>query len=296
MHALHARLPKNFVLEERLERFGAYIEPAPWTLKGHWAQACYPSLGIAQSCTKHSAVQAMQAVQEPLCFDTVHLDLGCGKGVFTCDIAAQHPNILFIGMDSEPICIAYAAAHAHEAQLPNVLFVPGHAAKLNQYFSAGEIGRIYLNFPTPFPRKKECAHRLTHAHMLDSYREVLAPDGSIRLKTDSIPLYRFSLTQIEPAGYKLNWKSDNVRELLPHEPATGYELRLTAQGASVHGFEIVPGPRPASIELPMSMGLVDYLPKNLSELTYIPHGMEGTITNLRNRQFRSKTRSKNKRS
>ena len=31
-HALHARLPKNFVLEERLERYGRVIEldPAAW--------------------------------------------------------------------------------------------------------------------------------------------------------------------------------------------------------------------------------------------------------------------------
>lgn len=280
MHALHARLPKNFVLEERLERFSTYIEPAPWTLKGHWAEACYPSLG---------ATASISATKPPR-FDAVYLDLGCGKGAFTCKSATQHPNILFIGMDYEPICIAYAAERAYKTQLPNVLFVPGNATALNTYFSAGEIDHIYLNFPTPHPRKKECAHRLTHAHMLDGYREILAPTGRVCLKTDSVPLYQFSLTQIAPAGYKLIWKSDNVRELLPDEPITGYELRLTARGASVHGFEIMPGKRPTSIDLPMSMSLVDYLPKDLSELEYIPHGMEGTVTNLRNRQFRSKNK------
>ena len=294
MHALHARLPKNFVLEERLERFADFIEPAPWTLKGHWAEACYPSLGIVNDFEdvlhNTNKCPSEHSNNKPPRFDAVHLDLGCGKGVFTCDIAAMHPNILFIGMDAEPICIAYAAQHASKVKLDNVIFVPGDAAKLSQYFSTNEISCIYLNFPTPFPRKKECVKRLTHAHMLDSYREILMPTGVVRLKTDSIPLYSFSLTQLEPAGYELHWQSNNVREMLPNDPATGYERRLTAQGATVHGYEIVPGPRPQSIELDMSMSLIDYLPEDLSELDYIPHGMQGTVTNLRNKQLRSQNK------
>ena len=34
------------------------------------------------------------------------------------------------------------------------------------------------------------------------------------------------------------------------------------------------------------MSLIDYLPEDLSQMTYVPHGMEGTVANLRNRQAR----------
>ena len=248
MHSIHARIPKNFVLEERLERYADAIESSPAGLRGSWAEACHPLTDDGM-----------------LAYSAVRLDLGCGKGVFTCEMARLHPDELFVGIDSEPICIAYAAQHAVESGLPNVVFAPGDASRVTEYFSAGELAGIYLNFPTPFPRKKEAAKRLTHADHLADYRRVLAPNGTVRLKTDSLPLHAFSLTQVEAAGY---------------------ELRLTAKGASVYGLEAKPGPEPERIEQTVSMSLIDYLPEDLSQMTYVPHGMEGTVANLRNRQAR----------
>ena len=66
-HALHARLPKNFVLEERLERYGSVIELRPESWRGRWALGCAP-LGSAP-------------------FREVRLDLGCGKGGFVVEAA-----------------------------------------------------------------------------------------------------------------------------------------------------------------------------------------------------------------
>ena len=63
MRALHARLPKNFVLEERLEAYSSVIEPHPETLRGTWASACAP-------ITAEGHVP----------FSEVRVDLGCGKG------------------------------------------------------------------------------------------------------------------------------------------------------------------------------------------------------------------------
>lgn len=269
MHSIHARIPKNFVLEERLERYSAAIEPSPAHLRGAWAEACHPLTAGGTGS-----------------FDEVRLDLGCGKGVFTCEMARLHPTTLFVGIDSEPICIAYAAQHAVEAGLRNVVFSPGDAARVGDYFAHGELAGIYLNFPTPFPRKKEATRRLTHADRLMGYRDALAEGGTVRLKTDSLPLHAFSLTQVEAAGYELLWSSDDTRALLPDDPATGYELRLTAKGASVYGLEATPGPAPAHVEQGVSMSLIDYLPEDLSQMGYVPRGMEGTVANLRNRQAR----------
>lgn len=89
MGAVHVRTPKNFVLEERLERYADAIETNPETYAGDWREACAP------------------AGSKP--FEHLHLDLGCGKGTYLVERAAHEPNTLFIGMDQEPICIAYAA-------------------------------------------------------------------------------------------------------------------------------------------------------------------------------------------
>ncbi len=135
MHGMHARLPKNFVLEERLERYAAVIELQPTRLTGSWAQACYPLTNAGAGCYEH-----------------LHIDLGCGKGAYVVQAAQAKPSTLFVAIDAEPICIAYTAQHVMEADLHNVVVVPGLGSQVTQMFGAGEVDSITLNFPTPFPR------------------------------------------------------------------------------------------------------------------------------------------------
>ena len=72
MHGMHARLPKHFVLEERLERYADAIELRPAVWRGRWAEACWP-LGA----------------QDEGRFREVRLDLGCGKGAFVVEAARR---------------------------------------------------------------------------------------------------------------------------------------------------------------------------------------------------------------
>lgn len=275
MHGMHTRLPKHFVLEERLERYKDSIETRPGAWRGRWAEACYPLL----SNKPHAR------------FDEVRLDLGCGKGNFTVEAAAQMPNVLFVGMDYEPLCIAYAAQKAQESGLPNVIFVPGKGSDVPMFFSPGEVSCIYLNFPTPFPRARRARERLTYVDRLMDFRRVLAPGGFVQLKTDSQPLRDFTLTQLELAGYELEWTTDDCRALLPNDPVSAYEQRLCAKGATVYGLRAHPGAKPAHVEQTAPLSLVDYLPDDLSTMDYVPHGMERTVTNLRNLEAKGRPRT-----
>lgn len=81
MGAVHVRTPKNFVLEERLERYANAIETNPESYAGNWREACAPAGGAP--------------------FTRLHLDLGCGKGTYLVEQARREPNTLFIGMDQE---------------------------------------------------------------------------------------------------------------------------------------------------------------------------------------------------
>lgn len=272
MHALHARLPKHFVLEERLERYADAIEVRPEAYAGHWAEACCP-LGP----------QGLRRFRE------VRLDLGCGKGGFTAEMARRHPDVLFIGVDFEPICIAYAAEKAVKGGLANMVLVPATGEGLGRIFASGELSQIYLNFPTPFPKKKEARLRLTHLDWLMGYRDLLAPGATVLLKTDSYPLWRFSQTQFQLAGYQATWESANARAERPEDPMSWYEERLSSQGATVYAIEATPGALPDRVEQTASLSLVDYLPDDLDQMarTYVPHGMQGTVLNLRNQRLKA---------
>ena len=286
MHALHLRLPKHFVLEERLEHYARAIEPTPRSWRGCWAEACYP-LGAGPRSA-------------PGRFKRVHVDLGCGKGSFLVEAAQHAPDVLFVGIDNEPICIAYAAQAICEAPISNAVVVPGSANHIKAYFDH-EVSSIYLNFPTPLPKARDAADRLTYYNRLLDYHEALREQGRIVFKTDSLPLWHWSLDQFRQPNcpFGILWASKDTRHEHPGDPETGYERKLTAKGACVYGICAQAKPYSALSHMPQPYAhpkyelnchrsLVDYLPDDLSSLGYIPHGMEATVTNLAN--YRAKNR------
>lgn len=254
------RSRKLKMLEKNIDRYAAVIEDDPAAWAGQWAAHVMP--------------QARE----------VRLDLGCGKGSFTARMAAAEPDVLFIGLDRENGCVAAAARNALRVGVTNVVFAKGDAAQLPQLFGPGELDLIYLNFCTPFPPAKQAPMRLTHIDHLAGYREVLAPQGAIRFKTDHVPLFEFSRRQFEIAGYKLQWLTTDLHAFHPQEVMSDYEELLIAKGAVVHALQAAPGPVPATTEQTAPLGLVAYLPEDLDSLDYEPYGMEMTIFNMRNRK------------
>ena len=163
---------------------------------------------------------------------------------------------------------------------------------LSTVFAAGELSALLMNFPTPFPKKKKAHLRLTYLDRLMTYRPLLGQGAGIRLRTDSQPLRDFTLTQLELAGYKVTWRSEDVRAEFPDEPWSAYERKLTEQGACAFGISACPGPAPERVEQTAPLSLVSYLPDNLDQLDYVPHGMQGCVENLRNRNARERARGK----
>ena len=200
MGAVHVRTPKNFVLEERLGRYADAIETNPEAYAGDWREACAP------------------VGSKP--FEHLHLDLGCGKGTYLVERAAHEPNTLFIGMDQEPICIAYAAQKICEQELSNALVLPRGAATLPQLFAAGELDAITINFPTPQPKAKYAKKRLVHVDHLMLYRPLFSAGATVTLRTDSKPLRDYALGQFAAAGYDTLWGSYDVRRDHPEHPET----------------------------------------------------------------------------
>lgn len=273
---MHARMPKNFVLEERLERYADAIEVNASAYRSRWAEACWP-------------LRPVETDEHPMRFSAVHLDLGCGKGSYIAAMAQAHPDTLFLGMDSEPVCVAYAAQLICERGLCNALVIPGDAARLEHIFAPGELAGISINFPTPHPKRRHARLRVITAEHLAGYQPLLAPDATLTLRTDSQPLFSYALPQFEAAGWPVLWTSTDDRADHPETPLTEYEERLAAQGATVYALCAQPGPQPVSpdqiaraLELPQS--LFDYLPEDLFATDYIPHGMSYAIDNIRNRR------------
>ncbi|MBQ6452902.1 MAG: glutamine-hydrolyzing GMP synthase, partial [Coriobacteriales bacterium] len=266
---MRARKPRD--LERDLAQAAAAIVHDPATRKGRWLELAAAEAGVH--------------------FRELRLDLGCGKGRFTVQAALAEPDVFFVGLDVEELCVARAAAKALEEGVRNAVFAVADGDILGDIFAAGELARLYINFPTPHPRAKHAWKRLTHAQRLSAYRMLLAPGGCIELRTDHLPFWLYSLEEFRVAGYDLLWRTDDLHSGGMREPFSDYELKLSAKGAVVYALRAVPGQVPASLEqedVPQS--LIAYLPDDLEGMERIPYGMEDTLTNMRNRRANARAR------
>lgn len=164
----------------------------------------------------------------------LHLELGCGKGRFTCEMARAMPEVLFIAVERVPDAMVVAMERVMAEGLPNVFFVDGDAANLADYFAPHEVDGIYINFCDPWPGARHAARRLTHKNFLKAYRAILCPGGAIYFKTDNVDLFKFSLLQFPQAGYELEEVSHDLHANGVVGVMTDYEEKFHQAGMKIN--------------------------------------------------------------
>ena len=180
----------------------------------------------------------------------LRLELGCGKGRFTAETAATHPEVLFIAVERVPDAMVIAMERVSAMGLRNVFFVDGDAARLPAYFAPGEVDLVYINFCDPWPTNRHAKRRLTHENFLLLYRQVLREAGQIHFKTDNRDLFEWSLFQFPRAGYTL---SEVTRDLHAHGICgvmTDYEEKFHNLGTPINRCVATVGELPPREEEP----------------------------------------------
>ena len=130
------------------------------------------------------------------------LELACGKGEYTVGLAQAYPNVNFIGVDIKGDRMARGSAIAQTKLLDNVAFLRTDIIYLRDFFTDGEVDEIWITFPDPQPRPKQEKHRLTHSRFLAMYEQVLAPSGTLHLKTDNPELFAYSVDSVKQFGFQ----------------------------------------------------------------------------------------------
>lgn len=164
----------------------------------------------------------------------LRLELGCGKGRFTAETAAAHPEDLYVAVERVPDAMVIAMERCRNLGLTNVFFIDGDAAALDQYFAPGEVDLIYINFCDPWPSVKHSRRRLTHVNFLRGYRRVLKEGGQIHFKTDNHDLFEWSLFQFPKEGFALSEVTRNLHEHGVQGVMTDYEEKFHALGTPIN--------------------------------------------------------------
>lgn len=168
----------------------------------------------------------------------VHMEIGCGKGQFICEIAKRNPDINYIAVEKAANVIVLAAEKLKEAGVKNVMLVKGAAEYLPCYIPDGSIERLYLNFSCPFPKNKYANHRLTNKTFLAIYEMMLADGAEIHQKTDNMHFFEYSIGELSDYGFTIkNVSLDLHNSGFEGNIVTEYEKRFSDLGQPIYRLE-----------------------------------------------------------
>jgi tRNA (guanine-N7-)-methyltransferase len=123
------------------------------------------------------------------------LELGCGKGEYTVELARLYPDMNFIGVDIKGARMWTGATQALNERLTNVAFLRTNIEIIDRFFSKDEVQEIWLTFSDP--QMKNPRKRLTSTFFMNRYRRFLVDNGIIHLKTDSNFLFTYTSLMVE---------------------------------------------------------------------------------------------------
>ena len=209
---MRMRRMKN--LEPRTEKCAAYRIAEPALRKGFWRE-------LKPDCS------------------ALWVEVGCGKGKFTAETAQANPDVLLIAIERCREAMVVAMEKAQVMGLTNVFFIDMDVALMEDCFAAGEIDRLFINFPDPWPRKKNAKRRLTFRSFLDKYCRVVRPGGEIHYKTDNAPLFTWSVEEFQMCGLEVKNLTRNLHENGIVGIMTGYEEKFHALGTPINRCEVV---------------------------------------------------------
>lgn len=218
---MRMRRMKN--LEPRMEKCEQFRIAEPQSHKGSWRSL------------------------KPDC-EALWVEVGCGKGKFTVETAAANPNVLLIAVERCREAMVIAMEKAKAMELTNVFFIDMDVEHIEECFEKAEIDRLFINFPDPWPRKKNAKRRLTYRTFLQKYCNVVRENGEIHYKTDNAPLFEFSVEEFAACGLEVKNLTRDLHANGPVGIMTGYEEKFYGLGTPINRCEVVCKPFIAPVE------------------------------------------------
>ena len=168
---------------------------------------------------------------KPIC-----LEIGMGKGDFIINMALQHPDINYIGLEKYQSIVVRAVEKLEKLEINNLKLICIDALELRDIF-AKEIDTIYLNFSDPWPKKRHAKRRLTSNTFLPIYDGIFKGLKRIVQKTDNVSLFEYSIVSLSNYGYRIVDISLDLHNTDKENVMTEYERKFSSLGVKINYLE-----------------------------------------------------------
>lgn len=168
--------------------------------------------------------------------NSVHIEIGSGKGDFIINMAKAYPSINFIGIEKYDSVLCKIVNKLELENIKNLKLICMDAIEIDEVFNK-EIDTLYLNFSDPWPKKRHAKRRLTSPNLLKKYDGIFKDKPHIILKTDNRGLFEYSLVSLSNYGYifkevSLDYNDENNVE-------TEYEKKFRSKGMPIYHLEAI---------------------------------------------------------
>ncbi len=152
------------------------------------------------------------------------VEVGAGKGRFLVSLAAQRPDLRFLGFETRLGLCAHVLERAAKAGRDNVAMAWGDARfNLPLLVPRGTAIEAYLLFPDPWWKRRH-ARRRHGAAMSRAIADALVPGGLLVLKSDIAEYLAAMVAAFDATG---DWNPTQAPDDLP---LTDRQTRLSFQG------------------------------------------------------------------
>lgn len=163
------------------------------------------------------------------------LELGCGKGEYTVELAQRFPDKNYIGIDIKGARMWTGAKLSAEQGLHNVAFIRTGINAIHHFFATNEVAEIWITFADP--QMKKVNKRLTSTSFLSLYQQFLIAEGKINLKTDSNFLFTYTQALAEVNQLPIYTTTRDLYQTHPNDETlaikTYYEKQWISRGLTI---------------------------------------------------------------
>lgn len=153
----------------------------------------------------------------------ITLELGCGKGEYTINLARNITDRNYVGIDIKGARLWKGCKIALDESLANVAFIRTRVHLLEYFFAENEVDEIWITFPDPQPQKSRIRKRLTFPRYLALYQKLLIPGGLVHLKTDNNTLFKYTQHVLKEENHEVLSHSCDIYNDMQDEIITGIQ-------------------------------------------------------------------------
>ena len=165
----------------------------------------------------------------------VVLEIGFGMGKSLVEMAANAPELNFIGIEVHRPGVGACLADAQAAEVTNLRVFEHDAIEvLDKCIADDALHRLQLFFPDPWHKKRHHKRRIVQAEFAQKVHQKLADNGQLHMATDWEPYAQHMLEtlQAQPNYTNLSPNNDYI-ERPEYRPITKFEVRGQKLGHGV---------------------------------------------------------------